>query len=957
MTSTTTAIGGARRGRQAAEELVRGTSIGRYVVLELRGVGAMGAVYEAYDPELDRRVALKILAPCGSGLVDETIQEARALARVSHPNVVTVHDVGRFTGPIGATERVYMAMELVDGVELRAWLQRRHPWAELRRVFLAAGRGLAAAHDAGLVHRDFKPSNVLVGERSVKVVDFGLAVPAAEDQAVAFAGTPWYMPPEVLAGARPDARADVYAFCVVLYEAIYGASPFTAEGPQELLAAKRAPLRLGRAPGAPRRIPRLLLRGLAAEPDRRVSSMHEVLTELDREPRLHRYAVLVAALLVILWVAWGRLRAPSAEAEAERRIAEVWSPAARTRLHVALAEGPEAHRARLSALLDAYAGAWVSAYAEVQRTPAAGPFDPRLTCLGERLEALRAQIAVLTHRYELPTNRAIDAVLRLPAVERCSDAESAGDADAAADPRVVSLGQKLLEIDALERAGLWTEGLQKAQETWAEVKTLDQPEGRARALLRLGMLEERSGQFAAAEESLLAASELAERVRDDDTAALAGVEALWVIGYRSRRFEEALLWSRHVRALTSRSGHDPSHHALFLGYLGVVLEAAGRYDEAEEVFERALSVQVGLAGQSPLFAALLRSSLAGLCSRRGAYAEAYEGHRRAIAEIEHWYGAEHPELAGPLLSLGAALTHLGRLDEAEQALLRALAVFERGGDREHVDAATAYNNLGILAVRRAEWSAARGHLERALAIYRRAYGESHTAVAGALTNLALVALREADYEVAVDTARQALSRFAEPQHPTRVASLTFLAVGLRMLGRCEEAAAHLFEGLSILEAGVHDLPAEEARLLGHLAEVERCRGRLAAAVRAGERSLARAAALDTSSQRHAVTALAHLVLAELSVDRGAAREAAHHLEETAAAGLDAGVELRPRYELVRARLLREEGAREAALALGARARDALAARAPASPEVAEASRWLAAGGRGAVATPRRSTLE
>src|SRR5215472_6444224 len=201
-----------------ASRLAPGRNIGRYAVLSTLGEGGMGVVYAAYDPELDRKVAVKVLrerlgdaAELGARL----LREAQAMARLSHPNVVSVHDVGRFE------DKVFVAMEFIDGRTLGDWVKEKpRSWREVLGVFRQAGKGLAAAHSAGLVHRDFKPGNVLVGkDDSVKVTDFGLAfTPNDRSTAsgIAIAGTPAYMAPEQLRGETPDPRADQYSFCVAL---------------------------------------------------------------------------------------------------------------------------------------------------------------------------------------------------------------------------------------------------------------------------------------------------------------------------------------------------------------------------------------------------------------------------------------------------------------------------------------------------------------------------------------------------------------------------------------------------------------------------------------------------------------------------------------------------------------------------------------------------------------------
>jgi len=271
---------------------VSGASVGRFVVLHTIGAGGAGVVVAAYDPVLDRRIALKVLrageTPAGDARL---IQEAQAMARLAHPNVVAVHEAGAAEG------RVYLAMELIDGGTLRAWLTAvPRTWREIRDRFVEAGRGLAAAHDAGLVHRDFKPDNVLVGrDGRARVTDFGLvrAMPSVSGdgggETTAVAGTPRYMAPEQHCGQHADPRADQFAFCVALYEALWRADPFVAPD----LAARQARVLRGDItvppPGKiPARLASAVLRGLAVDPARRHPTMRALLDEIVRDPELER---------------------------------------------------------------------------------------------------------------------------------------------------------------------------------------------------------------------------------------------------------------------------------------------------------------------------------------------------------------------------------------------------------------------------------------------------------------------------------------------------------------------------------------------------------------------------------------------------------------------------------------------------------------------------------------------
>ncbi len=301
--------------------------VSRYQVLGQIGAGGLGVVYAAYDCELDRRVALKFLhAATGDDRAHlRLVREAQAMARLSHPNVVTVYDVGESEG------RVFIAMELVDGVPLSTWLKaRRRGWSEVRDVMVQAARGLVAAHESGLVHRDFKPQNVLVGaDGRIRVLDFGLArradlvgdaaTPHAAAAAIAGAGlaepltaagtimgTPAYMAPEQMEGGDVGAAADQFSFCVALFEALHRVRPF---GGADLFLARRAIVegRIHPVPASdvPAWLDRAVRRGLAPEPSQRYASMREVIAAITLERRTRRRYGLAIALAVSLLVGGG----------------------------------------------------------------------------------------------------------------------------------------------------------------------------------------------------------------------------------------------------------------------------------------------------------------------------------------------------------------------------------------------------------------------------------------------------------------------------------------------------------------------------------------------------------------------------------------------------------------------------------------------------------------------------
>ncbi|HMG57460.1 MAG TPA: serine/threonine-protein kinase, partial [Kofleriaceae bacterium] len=300
-----------------AIDLVAGVKIDRYVVERRLGAGGMGVVYAARDTELGREVALKIVRPrAGVDAMQSRLRrEAKAMARLSHRNVVPVFDIGTHDG------QLFIAMELVAGDTLRSWVTRPRPWRDAVQLFVKAGRGLEAAHAAGLVHRDFKPDNVVIGHGDEpRITDFGLArelgegdgppsTPPSEggelSQVTAtgsLAGTPAYMAPEQLLGRHSGPAADQFSFCVSLYEVLYGARPFrpVTARPEAQVSEIRAG-RIARptaARGVPGWIHAALVRGLAFEPARRWPSMAALVDALDgkRRARRRRVAAVVAGL-------------------------------------------------------------------------------------------------------------------------------------------------------------------------------------------------------------------------------------------------------------------------------------------------------------------------------------------------------------------------------------------------------------------------------------------------------------------------------------------------------------------------------------------------------------------------------------------------------------------------------------------------------------------------------------
>ncbi|MCY0992956.1 serine/threonine-protein kinase [Nannocystis sp. ILAH1] len=398
------------------------SAIGRFQVLRVVGAGGMGVVYAARDPQLDRTVALKLLRPGQLGPLAQQrlLREAQAMARLQHPNVLAVFDAGIHAG------QVWLAMEYEGGGTLGDWLRAApRRWQEVVEVLTQAGRGLAAAHAAGLVHRDFKPANVLVGGGRIRISDFGLArlgedavaeaERTADEHAAALAepmtrtgavlGTPAYMAPEQLMGLQATARSDQFAFCVVLFEALHGHRPFRGETLAQLCEAFAGKELVRPTRALPRALQAVLTRGLQIDPAARYPSMDALLAALARASasRAWRPALMVAGVAVSSAMAFGAYVYSSKEPPTSsaavvteelgfkyndrpgKDIDEVWNTERARALRWALPRARD-EVDMLVLALDAYAARWLEVSAKPSATK--DQFNWTNTCLADRLTAL-----------------------------------------------------------------------------------------------------------------------------------------------------------------------------------------------------------------------------------------------------------------------------------------------------------------------------------------------------------------------------------------------------------------------------------------------------------------------------------------------------------------------------------------------------------------------------------------
>jgi predicted Ser/Thr protein kinase len=707
-------------------ELARGTTLGRYVILKTLGGGGMGVVYLAFDNELERRVAVKVLRPAATGSVSigearaRLLREAQALAKVSHPNVVAVWDVGTFG------DEVFLAMEYVPGATLRDWAASAKPSAKaILAAYVQAGRGLEAAHAAGILHRDFKPENVLVDERGrVKVVDFGLA--RLEDEAVvppeeskpqleledtgvnrrdalplrltsagAILGTPAYMPPELFEGKVADARSDQFSFCVALYEALYGERPYEGLSVPELLVSMRSGR--VRAPPKEARVPRLarraLRRGLLPAPDQRFASMADLLAELERGIARPTWwigaAIATAAAIAAAGFVVARPKPVQPCAGAGGAIAAAFDDARADAIGKAFtATGSaraEASFGRVKKALGDYAASWSAMQTEaceatrVRGVQSEEALDLRTGCLAQRAKELRSTVELLTHADgdAKLVDVAVEAVARLTPVEACVDVASlrapfAPPKDEAQRRAVDALRTHFADVDSRMRAIRTGDAYALAVPLVDEAKASGYGPARAEALFWKGKTESRMVKPEAGATLFDAALE-AEATKMDELAAKAWTERAYADGANDGRLDEAARDVREADAAIRRANDDELLRAeLYLTQSAI----AGNFGDGGDptgFAEKALAIRERLLGAEHPATLTARQAVADQLCDEGKFPEAgalYAGLYRARVTL---LGESHPATLRSLLDVAETQSELGDSATAVKTLERALA--------------------------------------------------------------------------------------------------------------------------------------------------------------------------------------------------------------------------------------------------------------------------------------------
>jgi len=825
--------------RQFSSRLHPGQSVGRFEVAHPLGRGGMGSVYAAFDPKLQRMVALKILHASRPSEQPRLVAEARALAQVNHPNVITVHDVGRWE------ERVFVAMELIGGQTLRQWrCDAKRTWREVTQVYGDAAQGLAAAHAAGIVHRDVKPSNVMItDEGRVVVVDFGLAIdtePAVETAAVGMspgaqtsgtsrAGTPAYMAPEQRRGERATPASDQFALSVALHEALSGALP----------EASAEPLRdagFEACRGLPRRVLKVVSRGFEIRPPQRFASMEafeEALRQATNTPLWPVGAGTLGALTAFLvWPAGADEKTCSG---AEDELAKVWTSQRRAAVTEALrAPGGAWADGVADTVLESvglYTQRWLVEHAKACAAEDGkdGRLGARMLCLDRRLRNLDVLLTVLEQGDASVVSSATQAIDALPAVESCGAVETLAEVGANPDPEVEALRDRIAYAEALRESASLEEASLEARDVLAAVVPRQDKWLETEARLVVGWIEHDLGHHEASEEQLRIALALGTVSRNDPAVSIALHRLAWVVGYKLGRHHEGRDLADRAEAWAARlEGPDQqaSSRALSRGWIE---HDAGDPDAALEFFAVAEAL-ARKASPSNLEATydlgLALNGTGGAQLGRGDLDAAATAFDQAATLLSARLGSSHPRVGQVLNNRAGILRALGRPDEAIAVFERTYRMFVDVYGAEHMAVGQTAANMAIVLGDLARYDESVERADEAVRVLSKVAGETHPLVAKsyALRGDAKIGLE--NYEEGTRDLLRALSIETEvlgSDHPSLGISLTNLSIAYDKMGRLEDAVQRQEQALKILLGAHGDSHTLVATARMNLAYLERSR--------------------------------------------------------------------------------------------------------------------------------------
>lgn len=772
---------------RTTEGLAPGTRVGRYEIVELVGSGGAGKVYRARDPQLERFVALKLLhappldEPVSAKTQALLLQEARTVARLSHPNVVAAFDVGVHDGAL------FVAMEFIDRVSMRDWLAEPRTPSEILRVLVAAGRGLAAAHDADVCHRDFKPANVMIAsDGRVLVVDFGLArtfhfpvqpqgeaverrsgaasavatpVRAGGDTerlalstASALAGTPGFMAPELLRGHEADARSDQYSYAVTAFLALTGVMPY----PASALASSSAHLGERRAPwhpGVRRRIRRVIERGLAPDPDQRYPSLAMMVSALERAaaPRMSRGGAIAlgAAAAALAVVVTQRPAATRCNFDASS-LAGVWDAERRSAVERAFQATGRSSQAdtfqRISGRLDVFRDEWVRQRREAceasrQRAdPSERMLALRTACLDGALAGAKMLVDALSAVNATDIDRVAGAAP--PPLRSCLDTTELSEAGEPPSPElegaIAEVDRQIAGVTALIKSGFRDASIEAGRLVMEAARAT----GHAPTIARAAAVAARanltssgtSEQLVTGETLLREGMRLAADSGQDLLLARMSTYLLYHLACIQTRIEESAAMLPVVEALVSRVGSPTEPHVELLMGRGRIELEHRRFSEALATLEEAVRLAPSADDYVVVYSFTADHDISQIRMELGQFPAAVQAAQHGLDGTRDYYGPGHPRVLFALGDLAVAQAKAGLRDAMVQSIAEArrLATTLPANEPRVKNVARAE---GVAWEYLGECDRALPPLNEALQLFTAAYGPSHPLTAGVLAHV------------------------------------------------------------------------------------------------------------------------------------------------------------------------------------------------------------------------------
>ncbi|PRQ01153.1 protein kinase domain-containing protein [Enhygromyxa salina] len=837
-----------------------GVHVDRFVLLEQIGAGGMGQVYAAWDEQLARRVALKLLRNASEKAHVRLLREAQAQARVSHPNVVPIYEAGVDTGGEAGVEtgggagRLWLAMEYVEGVTLREWYPSAPDWRAVLAVLIECGRGLEAAHRAGLVHRDFKPANVMIGpDARPRVLDFGLArgigasplssIELSNDEEEvtwgsgssdtrgmldrsvtvqgSLLGTPAYMAPEQHEGQRADVLSDQFSFCVTAFECLFGQRPFSGKTlgalSRAILAGEIRPI--PRDTKVPRRVSDALLRGLTVDPAQRWPSMSALLEQLHTAATPQRgwawgsVAVVVLGLGVALGVTVADTDAPARCSINADALAGSWDDGRREQLRAALGASKLASADATAKVVSAEFDRWGERFVAAQRDACEAThvrgvqsgelLDRRSGCL----ERQRREFNAVVQRFITAEAAVADATAllgQLPDLGRCDLAHLDDAAALPSDPDAAAAVLAGFERLADARVRLISGDREGALEICAELEV--SPAAAQHAPLALGVEallaqnEALAGEPKAVAKRLQAAIGRAAELGLTDIEADLRVElAHQLAGAWTVPEAEQLLVDEAALALRRVGAPQDQRWIEIESARASVSDAQGHYDEAILAYERALDL-AETAGEPDLTQILI--GLANTLRKAGDDQRAGQVYDQAAAHVIGRWGEDGPDSAKIEFNRGLLALDTGETERATAHLERARGLSVAIWGEQSRAVADVDFAVAKLALQQGELGRGRALCEAIEPIYLRTLGPNHQETGRLLNALGVFRFFEGDYQGSLEAYQRALVITSRSlgEHHEEVGQLhSNIGESQLALGRSLEASESFARALKILE--------------------------------------------------------------------------------------------------------------------------------------------------------------